>query len=321
MWRSYPLRIGLPQTNARQLAEPRMLMEAGNVFWWALGEAIGRPVSALRTAAGQPVYATIYFIDEQFPPDRTLGTFHLDDQLRMLVDVRSLSSLSMEGRVVFDREDRLAVADDAWWERPAPHPTIRFGSVFAAVDATGRLRPIRPANADASQLAPLALEAALSRHSREAEQTGRLALIPEDWAGLDADGAPITVDYTIDPDRDTNAAGLVYFANYVSMLECGERAALATADGGAGVDLASRQVLARRIAYFGTARPDDRVTVAVSRFRSPAQPDRVGLRYRLTRAADATLLCLSEAIFAVRPADASTSASHGATASTQPRDR
>ena len=297
MWRSYALRIGLPQTNHRQLSESRLLMEAANVFWWALGEAIGRPVSQLRSAADQPVYATIHYLEEQFPADQTLGTFGLDDRLRLFIDVRSFGTLSTEARVVFDREDRLTSADDAWWSAEPPHPAIRFGSLFATLESGKRLRPTRPANADLDRLSPLESET-MPRRVRDAQRTGRLGLIPEAWACLDE--APVTVGYTLDPDRDTNATGLVYFASYIAMLECGERAAMSRhTPAEAHSPPSARQLLSRRIAYVTNAEPEDQITVAVWRFRSPTHPQQLALRYRLTRAADDSLLCLSEAILAL----------------------
>ncbi len=310
MWRSYALRIGLPQTNHRQLSESRLLMEAANLFWWALGEAIGRPVSKLRSAADQPVYATIHYLEEQFPADRTLGTFGLDDRLRLFVDVRSFGTLSTESRVVFDREDRLTSADDAWWSAEPPHPAIRFGSLFATLESGKRLRPTRPANADLDQLSALASGDTMSRRIRDAQRTGRLGLIPEDWIGLDE--APVTVGYTLDPDRDTNATGLVYFASYIAMLECGERAAMSRAPADASHSPSARQLLSRRIAYVTNAEPEDQITVAAWRFRSPAHPQQLALRYRLTRAADDSLLCLSEAILALGAPHAAHAAEHAA---------
>ena len=93
---AFELTIGLPQTNYRGLAEPRLLMEACHVFWQALGEAIGRPISALRSAAGDPVYATIVYIDERFPDGRTLDQFRLDDRLRLFVELRAIRNLAVE---------------------------------------------------------------------------------------------------------------------------------------------------------------------------------------------------------------------------------
>lgn len=307
MWREYALTVGLPQTNYRNLAEAKLLMEACNFFWRGLGEAIQCPVAQLRSAQGDPVYATIAFVEERFPMDRTLQTFHLDDRLRCLLRIRAIKNLATECLMMFDREDRLAAPLDAAlsFDGAPPYPVVRFGSIFAAPGpGNGRLKLTVPANATFQDLAALPLEDNPIQVTRRAQETGRLDVIPPNWVSLDAD-APPEVSYTIDPDRDTNAAGLVYFANYIAFLEMGERSALPRASAwphpSTSADPAGRQLLHRRVAYFENAGLSDRVAISVSRFASPTRPDQLGLRYQLVRASDRKLICLSEALMTFAP--------------------
>ena len=95
--------------------------------------------------------------------------------------------------------------------------------------------------------------------------------------------------YPIDVDRDTNGAGLVYFANYVAFMDTAERLAL---DGGAP----ERSLRHRRIAYYGNADVNDTLTIAVTVLRSGAQPRALGFRYVIRRQEDGEIICLSEAI-------------------------
>ena len=306
MWRDYALTIGLPQTNHSNFAEAKLLMEACNFFWWRLGEAIQRPIAQLRTASGEPVYATITFIDETFPPDRTLPTFRLDDRLTFLVGIRAIKNLAVEGLVVFDREDQLPSTPDhdSWWDRVPPHPVIRFGSIFATPGKDNQLRLAAPMNAVFQDLPPLPPDDSPLQLARRAQETGRLGVVPDAWSPLDRHG-PTEVTYAIDPDRDTNAAGLVYFAHYAAMMELGERRAIPQ-PGQFGwrfpsVPLEHRQLLRRRVAYFGNAGLFDQVAIAVSRFASSDHPGELGLRYQLTRASDRKLICLSEALMTLAP--------------------
>ena len=307
-WRRYSLTVGLPQTNYRHLAEAKILMEACNFFWWSLGEGIGRPVSQLRAAAGDPLYATIFFVEEVYPRERTLGTFRLDDRLRFAVALRAITGLSVEGRVLFDREDRLADGSDPealWRATPAAHPTILFGSLFGTPQSdNSALKLSAPGNASLSALPRLPLEENKLQIARTAQQSGQLGVIREDWVPLDPAG-PHEANYVIDADRDTNAAGLVYFANYVSFLEIGERQAIpaAAADGRSRTraDLDGRQLLHRRIAYYGNAGLSDRIVISVSRFAPAADQRLLGVRCRLNRARDGTQIGLSEAIFLLSP--------------------
>lgn len=303
MWRDYNLTLGLPQTNHRNLAESRLLMEACNFFWWSLSEGIGRSIAQLRTAAGQPVYATIYFVEEHFPPGQTLGNFTLDDRMRFLVGVRSVSNRATDGRIVFDREDCLGGPTDpeALWQASYPlHPKIHFGSLFATPDPNShQLEPCPPVNARFSELPCLPSEENPTRLVRQAQETSRLGLVPEDWFALDPQG-PLDTIMAIDPDRDTNAAGLVYFANFISFMERGEREAIPVptvfGEFYRDVDLKERELLRRRTAYFSNLGFSDRLIISVSRFAPSKDRGMLGLRYRLTRESDQKLICLSEAI-------------------------
>ena len=307
MRRAYPLTIGLPQTNYRRFAEVRMLMEAGNFFWWALGEAIGRPVAQLRSATGQPVYATISFLEERFPDDRGLGSFGLDDRLRFLVGLRAAGPLAVEAHVVFDREHVFSAREDpeVWWgSSPPVHPQVRFVSVFASPVADGAPWQLAmPTNAILKTLEPMPHDANPLQLARSAHTTGRLGLVPEAWVGPDRDEA-VTVAYTIDPDRDTNAAGLVYFANYIAFIEAAEREALRASMPGRDAwterELAGRHLQGRRVAYYGNVSSTERLVLAVSRFASEVDPQPIGLRTRVSRARDGSLVCLSEALMSRR---------------------
>src|SRR5205814_485103 len=71
------------------------------------------PLSTLRTLSGGEVYATFYFIDTRFPADRPISTFKLDDRLRFAVSLRAFKNIAVEGRIVFDHQDRLAAGRSA----------------------------------------------------------------------------------------------------------------------------------------------------------------------------------------------------------------
>ena len=312
-WQTHSLTIGLPQTNYRNLAEARLLMEAGNFFWWSLGHAIGRPVSQLRSPVGDPLYATIFFLEEIYPPERTLSTFRLDDQLRFAVGLRAISTLSVEGRVIFDQQERLAEGADweaLWRATPPAHPTILFGSLFGTPAADNhQLKLSVPGNASLKSLPHVPLEDNTSQLARLAQRSGQLDLIGVEWMTLDP--APREISYAIDPDRDTNAAGLIYFANFVSLLESGERQAIASPVAGGSdtrsYDPSTRQLAHRRIAYYGNAGLSDQLLISVQRCVLPGAPQQLGVRSRISRQGDGQLICLSEAMFLMGPVAPTTS--------------
>jgi probable biosynthetic protein (TIGR04098 family) len=281
----YDLTLGLPHTNRRGLWEPLLLQQAGHLQWQSIARAIGRPLSGLRTKAGGEVYAAFYYIEEALPDSAPLESFGLDDTLRFTVALRSFKNLAVEGRVAFDRAERMASP-----QADAAHPTIRFGNIFITpVKGNSELRVAPPANADFSGLAALPNDENPYHLTREARDTGRMGLIDEGWVMA---AGPVEYPYAIDEDRDTNGAGLVYFANYITFAEAAERWTFRHA----ALPQGERSLRHRRTAFFGNADPNDTVRVRVSVFTHPQRTACLALRYTIERQQDGQRIALSEAI-------------------------
>jgi probable biosynthetic protein (TIGR04098 family) len=276
--------LGMPHTNRDGLAEHLLLMHAGHLYWSAIARASRRRLSSLRSASGEKIYATFYFIEEDFPPGTPLSTFQADDELRFVVALRAFKNLATDGRILFDEARRLPrTAQPIVAGR---HPFIRFASIFTERSAGNRrLKIAAPVDADFSSLTPLPDEDNAFHVTRAAEQSGELGLIGEGWARASAH--PAETRYTVDPDRDTNGAGLLYFANYAVVISLAEREAL----NGAG-----RDVRRRRLAYYGNAEPDEVLRITADVFTRNDQSGTVAVRSRVRRDVDDQLICLSEAI-------------------------
>jgi probable biosynthetic protein (TIGR04098 family) len=287
----YDLTLGLPHTNRRGLWEPLLLMYAGHYQWQSIASAIGRPLSSLRTVAGGEVYAAFYYIEERFPERAPIESFGLDTTIRFSIALRSFKNIAVEGLVSFDRAETLgddpAQALDA---EPLAHPLIRFGNIFITpIHGNSALLVAPPANADFSQIPPLPNDENPYHLTRDAKNTGSLGLIGDAWR---PSGEAFEFRYDIDADRDTNGAGLVYFANYITFMEGAARAALAAQPS----LLRERSLSHRRTAYYGNAEPGDTIRVRVSTLEDPGRGDRLGHRYAIERQQDGRLICLSEAI-------------------------
>ena len=106
--------------------------------------------------------------------------------------------------------------------------------------------------------------------------------------------------HAIDIDRDTNGAGIVYFANYVTFMNRAEREtmdAMQRSVSPARRDLAGpRPSQQRRIAYFGNVSTSDRIHTRVCVFRRETDTASIAFRYEMRRDEDGELICLSEAI-------------------------
>ncbi|HEV2720259.1 MAG TPA: hypothetical protein VG323_09605, partial [Thermoanaerobaculia bacterium] len=152
-----------------------------------------------------------------------------------------------------------------------------------------RLRVAPPAQADFHELPPLPNEENPYQLTRAASESGSLGLLDDGWREVTS----YEHRYDIDVDRDTNGAGLVYFANYVAFMDTAERLALRAQP-------VERSLRHRRIAYYGNADVDDTLTIAVTALRSDAHPGALGFRYAIRRQEDGAIICLSEAVKAVQ---------------------
>ena len=294
----YDLTLGMPHTNRFGLWEPLLMMQAAHVQWSAIADAIGQPLSRLRTAAGGEVYATFYYIETRIPESTPIESFDVDDTIRFRVALRAFKNIAVEGRLVFNRPETLGSdtppAADATVS--AAHPYIRFGNIFITpLVGNHDLRVAPPANADFSRLPSLPNDENPYQFTREGKTSGTLGIVDERWLRC---GERFSFDYELDPDRDTNGAGLVYFANYIVYAEIATRKALMAVN-----MQAQRSLRWRRVAFFGNADPSDSITVRVECFTGS---DRLLMAHRcaIERNRDGQTIFLTEAVTAARPGPA-----------------
>jgi probable biosynthetic protein (TIGR04098 family) len=299
----YTLVLGLPHTNHLGLAEHLLLQQAGHFQWTSIARALGSPLSSLRTRDGREVYATFYYIEERFPDDALLDTFQLDDRLTFAVFLRTFKGIAVEGTILFDRDSRLKELLDAEPSRPSEvdangHPYIRFANIFITPEAgNSRLKVATPASVDLSGMVKLPDAENPYHLTKRAEETGELGILGEGWRPIDLVQG-FEVSHDIDIDRDTNGAGLVYFANYVTFMDRADREAMRANSQRrfTEAEITSRVVQERRVAYYGNVATNDRVRTRVHLFAHDDRPTSVGIRYEMRRGEDAQLICLSEAV-------------------------
>lgn len=299
----YELTLGLPHTNHNGLAEHLLLIHTGHLYWTSIARAIGQPLSSLRTLNGEEVYATFYFIEERFPDHALVNAFKLDDRLRVAVFLRAFKNMAVEGQILLDHEAPLMESIATLKDVPssvaaARHPHIRFGNIFITpAGGNSNLKVAPPGNADFSAFLPLPNEENPYHLTKLAEQTGSLGLLDGAWKCVDTT-QDFTVPYTIDLDRDSNGAGLVYFANYIAFMDFAERTAMRANSQRLFSDkeIDGRAVQWRRVAYYGNATLTDQLRIQVSIFVRPEDIKKIGFRYAINRHKDGQLICLSEAI-------------------------
>jgi probable biosynthetic protein (TIGR04098 family) len=105
--------------------------------------------------------------------------------------------------------------------------------------------------------------------------------------------------YKLDPDRDLNGAGLVYFANFICFLDAAERHVLQSGDSAVPSSLLdSRSTYRRQIGYFGNAEADDSMSIEIAARAAVAdQSDHrlmdFSFDYIVTRESDGKIIIVS----------------------------
>jgi probable biosynthetic protein (TIGR04098 family) len=184
-------------------------------------------------------------------------------------------------------------------------PVVRLANIFIAQEAgPSQLRVGQPANVDFSRIPALPEAPDCYERNRRARETGRYFEPPV--GARPSPPARASLEFAIDPDRDVNAAGLVYFGNFPAFFHAAERHALAALP---PVGLPRRFVdrrgtLRRRIGLFANASGDDRLRVQLECAIQPepatagTPPRSYGLMWfslRVERCSDGRLVAITTA--------------------------
>lgn len=283
--------LGMPHTICGALGEVALLAQAQHLHWSEIGTLTGCAASRLRDAAGDAVYASVYFAELDAGPEG-LAAFAPDDTVALL------GALGRYGPSILDGVHLLRPAGAAGEAPAAPDaavpPLVRIS--FVLVSSGGGIDALRiaaPANAPIDRIPALPREPDSYRLIKEAKAAGHLGPRPRAARPL-WDGRVVRV-YPINPDRDLNGVGLLYFANYVTFLDAAEREALAARAGVAPEHLPARVTMRRRIAYYGNALPTDRLEIGVEAFADPDDARRLTVLHDVRRVSDGRLIALARA--------------------------
>lgn len=283
------LYLGMPLTSWRGINEVALLSHVAHIRWVDFGTASGCAATNQRDAEGNFVYASVFYVDISGFPDSGLATWGPDDALE------TASTLQRFGRTMLDGETRLY--PDGSLPDPAPDPlpaapTVRMSNVLVRVGAGPHdLQIAPPANSRVEAIPALGEEPDSYRLIQGARRAGRFWDPPAEakplWSG------PRTVECTINPDRDMNGVGLLYFVSYVAFLDVAERRALEESGAFEPAALDGRSTCRRRIGFYGNALPRDRLCIDVEAFLDARNADRLHLHHRIRRASDDRLIAVS----------------------------
>jgi probable biosynthetic protein (TIGR04098 family) len=271
----------------RMLSEVALLGHAQDLHWAQLAELTGCAASRFVDADGREVYASVYFAELDAAGQTGLDAFGPDDEIELD------GTLGRYGASLLDGVHRLQRPGGPA-SPPGSAPQVRLSFVLVALGrGPDELRVSTPANARLDRVPSLGAEPDSYRLVRAALGNRSLADPPPDappmWAG------EFTRVYPIDPDRDLNGVGLLYFANYVTFLDRVERDALEECAGLDPRSLDGRVTLRRRIGYYGNARSSDRLRVTAEAHALDPSRTRYLVRHRMERVSDGRLMALATA--------------------------
>jgi probable biosynthetic protein (TIGR04098 family) len=284
--------LGMPHTICGALSEVALFAHAADLHWKSIATLTGCPASRLVDAAGDEVYASVFFAGFEGGGDQGLASFRPDDELELV------GTLGRYGASMLDGMHRLYPAGSLPAEIPdslPAAPLLRLSFVLVSPgDGPDALRISTPANAQMDRIPPLTSEPDTYRIVKRARAAGGFVSTPgpgrQLWSGT------FSRAYPINADRDLNGVGLLYFANYIVFLDAAERDALQERAGLTPERLDGRVTLWRRIAYYGNARSSDRLDITVEAYARDGEPDgRLLVLHQVRRVSDGRLIALAGA--------------------------
>lgn len=250
----------------------------GDWTWEAVAAACRTNVYAARTADGHPAYLSFYYYRVRggsvvHPHGLTFG-----DELQVSSRVFQFGSQAVLTL------HRLAPADLGPLSTPLdpaevydrPHPDCMYAEnlnrwISRTLPANNRyLAEIIPPDFTFADLPRLPNQYSPRTPIGRAREASSFC-VPAP-AGFAVVGTERTFEYALDPARDINGAGLVYFASYFSIFDTA-LLRLWRSLGRGDEQFLRRRVTDQKIAYFGNADPGAVFNTTIRRWCSAAQPE------------------------------------------------
>jgi probable biosynthetic protein (TIGR04098 family) len=281
----FTIALGMQHLGRAGLSEPALFKEAGHGRWTHIERVGGVATGLIHDAEGQRLYATFYYVEVRLPGNRRLSEFGENMRLDLVGPMARFGSQ----------------LDGTYDVRQVPGAAVRMSNVFISQErGPSKLTVATPGNIDLSKFDELEAAPDARDLCRRARDTGSFRTLAADELAFGS--ARESFAYQIDPDRDINGAGLLYFANYVHLFELGERQFLSgmLAPPPDGI-IDRRSTNCRQVAYFGNAKASEMLDIVTKlRVESAgleASPSEVALVFdsRIFRRSDRGLLALSTA--------------------------
>ena len=293
------IEIGMPLTGPNNLAEGPLLQQLGDLRWAHISHMSGVPSRFIADAEGNRLYATFFFVELVFPANCPMASYAPDDRIKVAGNLTRFGTSIVDGTFYLlppdaDEVDEVGSNGDrkAW----ADVPRVRCSNVFVRQKrGVEHLQRSRPADPGFERIPETAQPPDSYIRVKDAERDNCFVRPPAAYVRMTP--APVTIPYKLDPDRDVNGVGLIYFAHFPVFLDIAERQVLRTAELPLSEELIDRRTLIRRSsAYLGNASTRDTLFIDVEPWiDNPSAPSRLWLNFRMRRASDGRLMMVSTA--------------------------
>ena len=247
--------IGMPLMGIGNLCENAFLKYLGDVRWRHITHLTGIPSRQLVDDAGNRLYPAFFYVELRFPKTRPMSSFGENDTLMVMDTVRRYGGSVLDGTVYLIPPESLSLA-----ARPLSNieealgrgiPAVRMSNAFVMkFDGAEWLKRSRPKDGILDNIAELPGPPDSLETSKSVQAGARLSAPVDGYFALHQTETPYT--YPIQPDRDVNGVGLLYFANYPLFLDLAERHALQTESWPDSL-INTRSLFNRRIVYLNNA--------------------------------------------------------------------
>lgn len=299
--------IGMPLTGRNKLAEGPLLQLLGDLRWTHMCRLAGVKSKNIIDEQGNRLYPTFFNVDIAFPANYPMAHFGENDKFHVIGDLKRFGTSMLDGYFylfpegVLPDEQICHAAQDEVLRRGIA--IVRLSNIFVMqFNGAEWLKKARPANPGFKQIPETFEPPSSYEWMKSAEKEVTSPAIPSNFVRLTEQ--PVYFEYNLVPDRDLNAAGLVYFANYPVFLDICERKYLETTQYTFDDDLINaRTLVSRRSAYLNNASAKNILDIEISAFienpfmtgcKNPElAPIRLLFHYRMYRRSDKRLMMVS----------------------------
>jgi len=302
--------VGIHHMGRNNLSETPLMMLLGDMRWSHLYQFTGVPSKQLVDETNDRLYATFFYLWMKFPRETPMASFGENDRLTIVNTLNSYGNSVMDGYSFFypaswPREKKIPLKNGRQAEEIGI-PYIRSSNIFVKMlQGASWLKKSRPSQPGVDNIPKIAEVPDSYPILKKASQEGNFGPPPEHFSLITPE--TLQIEYQIEPDRDLNGVGLLYFANYCMIQDIAERRLLA--------DkplipichdlLDARTVVSRQSAYLANAHQSDSIFVSIDAWLEnpflsghPAPemaPIRLFMNYEMVRRSDGRKMLVSSA--------------------------